>query len=135
MKKRIMIRFGELALKGKNRGDFERQLIQNMKDGLSDLEEAEIQKTYGRLYVLVPEALSDEVAGRLKCVFGISSFSFVEEAELELSAIQEAAYKLVMRQLEERGADSGTTFKVQTRRVDKSFPLTSMEISRKVGGF
>lgn len=146
MRKRIMIRFGELALKGKNRGDFERQLVQNIKDALSDLRETEIQKAYGRLYVLVPTDLSEEAADRLKCIFGISSFSFVEEAKPDLADIQQTALKLVMRKLErgkpgsqpESGAPEGQTlltYKVETRRVDKSFPLTSMEVSRKVGGF
>jgi len=134
VKKRIMVRYGELALKGKNRGDFEAQLVQNIKEALKPLAEAEIEKAYGRLYVLIPEADADEAARRLQRVFGISSFSFVEEALPELSAIQATALSLLQRQMAERSSPTAT-FRVQTRRVDKRFPLTSMEVSRRVGGY
>jgi len=136
VKKRIMVRYGELALKGKNRGDFEAQLVQNIKEALAPLSGAGIEKAYGRLYVLVEEDDAAEAARRLQRVFGISSFSFVEEAASELEVIQAAALELIRRQLPDYpGPAEPIPFRVQTRRVDKRFPLTSMEVSRKVGGY
>ncbi|MBZ4688520.1 MAG: tRNA uracil 4-sulfurtransferase [Clostridia bacterium] len=123
----ILVRMGEISLKGKNRYIFEDILIKNIKDSLADLEDREIEKAYGRIYI---EAKDDfkEVSERLKNVFGIVSFSLAVKTDLNMEAIE----KSVLRVMAELDA---STFKVDCRRPNKKFPVKSPDISRQVGGY
>lgn len=89
----ILIRLGEIALKGKNRKHFEVQLQENLKMHLKDLD-VRISRTFGRMYIHLNGAAFDEVAERLKHVFGITSFSPAIKSDLELDHIKQAALKL-----------------------------------------
>ncbi|MFA5536371.1 MAG: tRNA uracil 4-sulfurtransferase ThiI [Bacillota bacterium] len=124
----LIIRYGEISLKGKNRHQFENRLLNNMRTALRDLPKRKIQKTYGRIYVEV-NGDADSVIERLKKVFGIHSLSLAEPASLDLSQIQETALK----QLEK--IQTPGTFKVETSRPYKKFPMKSPEVSREVGGY
>lgn len=126
MKSLILVRYGELGLKGKNKKQFIIRLAENMRAALFDLEGWSVKTTQGRLWV---EADDKQAAlKRLTKVFGIYSLSPVVETEKELSAICDAAYEVLMASL-----PNGGTFKVETKRADKSFPMTSPEISKTVG--
>lgn len=128
MKIVLIVRYGEISLKGKNRHQFENRLLNNMRAALKDLPKRQIKKTYGRIYVEVNED-ADLVIERLVKVFGIHSLSLAEAAFLDLSAIQETAFKQ-MEKIQLPG-----TFKVETSRPYKRFPLKSPEVSREVGGY
>lgn len=127
MDKTLIVRYGEISLKGKNRYVFENQLLNNMKAALKGLSPKRIEKTYGRIYVELGED-SEEVIRRITRVFGIHSVSPAYAVPLELKAIQEEA----TRQL---SLMEPSTFKVETSRPYKKFPLTSPEVSRRVGGY
>lgn len=126
MKKVILIRYGEIFLKGKNRKFFEKALFQNIKDAILKFD-AELVKVPGRLVV---QSYKDEdeldLIDRLSKVCGIFSFSPAICFETDLKTIEENAI-LLMKNL------SGT-FKVETNRADKTFELDSMQISAKIGG-
>lgn len=124
----FLIRYGEIALKGKNRAFFEKTLLQNIKKALRDLAPCRIYRTHGRHFVEVTEGDATAVAKRLQEIFGIVSISPVAVADLSLEAIKAAA-------LEEfaKVARPGIRFKVNTKRANKQFPLNSMEVSAKVG--
>lgn len=136
MEKTILIRYGEIGLKGKNRRLFEDRLVSNMVQTLGDLP-VDIIRT-GERILLKPRAaeaqgslLGDvgtekEVYRRLAKVFGIVSFSPVIETEPEFDAIQGAAEHLFQEK-------KPGTFKVESRRTDKRFPLSSPELSRLLG--
>ncbi|GAW93363.1 tRNA uracil 4-sulfurtransferase ThiI [Calderihabitans maritimus] len=128
MKKVLLVRYGEITLKGKNRAWFEDMLLKNVKRALADLPEREIKKGYGRLYVDLKDDLS-EVVERLTRVFGIVSVSPAWVVPLDLEEIKKAA----LAELE--SWEGRSTFKVETRRPYKQFPFKSPEISRQVGGF
>ena len=125
MKKVIIIRYAEMYLKGKNRGFFERVFSTNIERALKGIRH-ELHRYSGRYLVEgFDGADADEIVGRLKKVFGIHSMSIALETSNDLKSIFEAA-KAVSR--------SSGTFKVESHRADKRYPLTSMEISREVGG-
>ncbi|HHX50194.1 MAG TPA: tRNA 4-thiouridine(8) synthase ThiI [Clostridia bacterium] len=122
----LVVRYGEISLKGKNRYFFENLLLRKMKEALEGLAPRRIWKTYGRIYV---EVFDDDsaVMERLSRVFGIFSFSPARVVSLNLDSIKEAAL------LELVSCGEGGTFKVETKRPNKTFPLKSPEISREVG--
>lgn len=122
----LLIKYGELALKGDNRSFFENKLIKNIKNTLKDFENIKIEKTHGRIYIECDDNV-DDVIGKLKKVFGIVGITKAKKVDLKLEDIYNAAID-IMREY------NGKSFKVETRRPNKSFPYESMEISRMVGG-
>jgi len=125
----LLIRFGEIALKGKNRGFFEKSLTDNIRRSLRGIDGCHVHRTYGRNFVEVSEEENVPlVIDRLQKVFGIISLSPVTVTELDIESIKKAATddlaKLVF---------PGLRFKVQTKRANKRFPLTSLEVSSEIG--
>ncbi len=123
----ILVRYGEIALKGKNRGQFEQQLHRNLKGALHDLE-ASVTRHRGRFSVNCPDAVLHQITIRLGRIFGLTSFSPVYETVLDIEAIKEKAAGIV-RDL----PDSKNTFKVKARRSNKDFPYSSPELNRILG--
>jgi len=124
----ILIRYGELALKGKNRDLFEEALVRNVKSILRSFPEIKVRRNYGRMYVELNGEDADAVMERLQRVFGISSFSPTVQVEPDEEVIKQRALELIQQIKPEP-----KTFRVETRRADKRFPKTSMEMSRSVG--
>lgn len=124
----ILIRYGELALKGKNRTRFEVQLQDNIKQQMKDLQ-IKITRTFGRMYLFLNGEEYAEVAERLRKVFGISSFSPAIKADLELEAIKDAAL-MGIQEITPQPA----SFKVRVRRPNKKFPYNSNEMNHHLGG-
>ena len=120
----VLIRYGELSTKGKNRKQFVTKLLNNIKNSMSDLDKLEYRQTYERIYIKLNDTDPKIVSDRLKEVFGISSFSLTQKVKSDIDVIVEASYKA---SLEEKG-----TFKVIARRNDKSFPYISDQINRMV---
>lgn len=126
----IIVRYGDLTVKGRNRGRFERQMESQIKRALAPFAGLSFTKIYGRLYIHLHEEPYEQVADRLKDVFGIGSFSPVITAEPELEAIREKALFL-MQSLDEQPS----TFKVTVKRTWKGFPHDSLEMNHLVGSF
>lgn len=125
MKRVIIIRYSEIFLKGKNRGFFERAFENNLRRALEGVE-AELVKQIGRYLVQnFDENELEEIVEKLKKVFGLHTLSIAYETNSDMESIFETA-KLFCR--------SEGTFKVESHRGDKQYPLTSVEISRKLGG-
>lgn len=132
MERVISVSLGEIVLKGLNRKYFEDRLIKNMKRVLRDFGEYRIYKEQGKIYI---EGLLDhqeDAIRRLKKVFGLVYISPCIRTGREMDDIREAGLILVKEKLQ---GDKTTTFKVETSRSDKRYPLKSPEISRDVGGF
>ncbi|MBO8170410.1 MAG: tRNA 4-thiouridine(8) synthase ThiI [Bacillaceae bacterium] len=124
----ILIRYGELALKKKNRSFFEKQLVNNLKNALKMFPQVEIHKTYGRMHVVLNDTPFEEVAQRIQQVFGIVSFSPVIKTDLDLEKIKEASLNMIS-QID----PAPKTFKVETNRANKQFPHKSMELNHLIG--
>ena len=120
----VLIRFGELSTKGKNRKDFIGRLYSNVKYMLRNIEGLEFRKTYDRIYVRLNGADPEIVREKLQKVFGISSFSFTERVDSNMEAITGACLRIAEE-------TDKKTFKMITRRHDKSFPLRSDDINRQ----
>ena len=140
----FLIKYAEIAIKGKNRGLFEDALVKQIKYALKksipsqDLEEKglsdwfEVTKASGRIYI---ECLADydfdEVAGNLRCVFGITGICPVKHvADEGFDRLSEE----VICYVDEVYPDKHRTFKVNARRARKDYPLNSQEINMELGG-
>ncbi len=130
MKEVILIKNGELALKGLNRGTFEEVLIKNLRWRLKPLGHFTFRKAQSTIYIEPQDADVDwdEVSERVAKVFGISAYSRACVVEKELTAIAEAAASYLERPLRR-----ARTFKVEAKRADKKFPLTSPQLCAEVG--
>ncbi|MBQ7466665.1 MAG: tRNA 4-thiouridine(8) synthase ThiI [Clostridia bacterium] len=127
MEKVVLIRYGEIFLKGKNRNFFENTLENNIKNALISVDNVNVAKIPGRFMVSgFGEFDEDIVINKLKKIAGIYSFSPAVLIETQMEEIISASIDQL--------SDEQGTFKVVTNRADKSFPLNSMEISRLVGG-
>lgn len=131
MKEIILIKNGELALKGLNRNVFEDCLIKNLRQKLAPLGETVIKKAQSTIYIEPKSENFDfeEALVRTSKVFGIAAFSRAAVCEKDIDEILKNApiyLKGIMKSIK--------TFKVEAKRADKRFPLTSPEIAREVGG-
>jgi len=135
MYKSLIVRMsGEIAIKGKNRAEFEKKLMENMRLAVKSLAAGvKVNKIGGRIEVQIGDAAMSDVVERLTQVMGIVSVSPVAEAELDIEQIQETAVRVVQDAMATRVAP--VTFKVDGRRANKRFPLPSPELARTVGGY
>lgn len=132
MKEIILIKNGELALKGLNRNTFEDALIKNLKTALADIMDCEITRSQSTIMITPTEKYPDMDAASeaISKVFGIAAYSRAVAAPKEMQKIVEVAGEYLKPQLAEV-----KTFKVEAKRSDKHFPLKSPEISRELGGY
>ena len=123
----ILIHYHEIGLKGKNRGKFERRLMTNINRALKGVPCGKLERLSGRMMLaLRSESPIDIIRERLATVFGIANFSEAVVAKRNIEAIRETAWALAQK------ADF-ESFKIVTRRGDKTFPLNSDQINRDVG--
>lgn len=132
MKEMLLVRFGEIGLKGENRPYFIDGLVKQIKRALRGIGKTRIQKTHGRIFVEIIEGDCKEAAKRLQNVFGIVGISPVIVVDKEMERIREVALQQV---LSAKGCREEMTFKVETRRSDKGFPYTSPEINGMIGAY
>lgn len=127
----LIVRCGEVALKGLNKPYFERMLVDRIRRRLKDFDGADVKRHEGLIYVRADKSLDiDKIIREISKVFGVASISPAVEAESNLDAIGEAAVAYMMNLIETKGIQ---TFKVQAKRADKNFPIKSPEISRIIG--
>lgn len=125
----LLVRYGELTLKGANRKKFVNALKDNVIRSLQTLEGTHVQGKRDRMYVsLSEEADPQAVIDRLSKIFGIKSISPVYKTTQELDDIKELCARLA------QDFKSGETFKIDVKRVDKSFPLDTYALQRELGG-
>ncbi len=127
----ILVRYGELALKGKNRSTFEHALVRNLRDAAANTSPVRIELSRGRIAVF-PERRVSEVAVRLQDVFGVKSLSPAWGCEPTPEAIAELAEFVLRDTLAALPSGVERSFRVRTNRSDKSFPMTSTELDRYV---
>jgi len=124
-----VIHYAEIGLKGKNRAFFERQLQQNVRERLAGVEVANVERLSGRLLVTLGAGADSAVAAeRLRTVPGIAYTAQAYSTPKEMGALVAG----VLRVLTRRSLPC-RSFRVETNRADKRFPLTSPEISAEVG--
>ncbi|MDA1477619.1 tRNA uracil 4-sulfurtransferase ThiI [Bacillus changyiensis] len=125
----ILIRFGEISTKGKNRRTFVERLKKNIKMVMHDFEHIRYQSTRDRMTLVLNGEDAEAVAARLKHVFGIQSFSFAFKCETDLETIKKMALSSIQKQYK-----AGDTFKISTKRAYKQFELNTNEMNAEIGG-
>lgn len=135
MKNVFLIKYGELAIKGKNRHLFENKLVTNVKRNLKEIGEFIVTKEQGRIMVEPVEndyIDVESVIDKLGRIFGIVGIAYgIKDEEVSFEAVKRLAHV----QMEQVVGDKQVTFKVDTRRADKRFPMTSMEVSCELGAY
>ncbi|MFH7819555.1 tRNA uracil 4-sulfurtransferase ThiI [Neobacillus thermocopriae] len=126
---RILIRYGEISLKGRNRNKFIDKLRKNVRLALSSFPNIKIEASRDRMYVLLNGENGLEIIEKLKHIFGIQSFSPAIKVERELEEIKNASLELVRSLFKQ-----GKTFKVTAKRSDKTFELNTDELNHAIGG-
>lgn len=125
-KKVILLRYGEIFLKGKNKNIFERRLIENIKTALTGLEFKFI-RTQNRYYIEdYDENLQDTFIDKLTKVFGLHSLSVATKVKTDYENLKKA----IIEYMPEKG-----TFRVSVKRADKSLDMTSPQIGATLGGY
>ena len=123
----VLIRYGELTTKGKNRKDFITRLYKNIKYALRDYDDLEYTKTYDRIYVKLTDQDPEEITKKLQRVFGISSFSFTEKVPNDIETLKGRCLQIA-KDTEKK------TFKIMAKRHDKSYPMHSDDVNRAIAG-
>jgi thiamine biosynthesis protein ThiI len=126
----VLVRWGEIFLKGQNRGWFERQLVDNARRAIAGIAGARIERTHGRLIAWPGDGETRRLVRALERVFGVASVSPALVVPRQLDAITQAALERARQEIGERKP----SFKVETRRADKRWQPPSPEVSRLVGG-
>jgi thiamine biosynthesis protein ThiI len=126
----LILRLGELTLKGRNRGRFEKAVMKQIYKVLAPFPHLRYIQQFGRVYVELGDVNDQHVVHALTKVFGLTSFSPAYQAPLELEDIRSTALRM-MQALPKLPA----TFKVSVRRVNKNFPYDAQEMNNLVGGY
>ncbi|NLR31107.1 tRNA uracil 4-sulfurtransferase ThiI [Levilactobacillus tujiorum] len=124
----IMVRYGELSTKGKNKKDFIKQLGQNVRKALGTFDSVEVKAQHDRLHVTLNGADSEAVMKRLKGVFGIENFSPSVKVDKDIEEIKQTAVTMVKEAFKPE-----MTFKINTRRQDKEFQYDTYQMNEILG--
>ncbi len=128
----LIVRAGEASLKGQNKPYFEKMLAERIKKLLRKFEGINVKRSEGLIFIRSEKHISQEdIIHEVKKVFGITSISPAVECNSNIEDIEKTAIKYMKDLIEKKGIK---TFKVESKRADKSFPLISPEISKRVGG-
>ena len=133
----FVIKYAEIGVKGKNRYIFEEALVKQIERVLSKCDgEFEVSRVAGRMYVEAKDFDFDETVGQLKTVFGVTGIcpavSIERDGENRLPDVDGVA-KAVIDFVDGVYPVKNKTFKVKVRRVDKSYPMDSMELAAELG--
>ena len=131
MQEIILVKYGEMALKGMNKKTFEDILVKNIKRRIKSLGKTEITRAQSTIYIAPLDEFfdADEAIERLKKVFGIAALCRAAVCEKDFEDIKSKSIEYLDEVL-----SYAKTFKVTAKRADKSFPMKSPEICRELGG-
>lgn len=121
----IMIRFGELSTKGKNKKDFIRCLAKNIKNALNEFDELEYLVQYDHIYIRLNGHEPKEILDILEDVSGIQGMSLVLKTDEDIENLKKVCLEMVK-------AEEGKTFKVHAKRANKKYPIISDQINREI---
>lgn len=121
----IIVRYSEIGLKGKNKSDFEKKLASNIEKYLTknNIKYNKVVRTFSRIVVYT------EAEARLDNIYGISSFSYAQEISNDVDTIKKTVTELI------QDFDSNTVFRVSVQRLNKRYPIKSMDLEREIGAF
>ncbi|MGM0842699.1 MAG: tRNA uracil 4-sulfurtransferase ThiI [Bacillota bacterium] len=127
---RILVRYGEISTKGRNRKMFTAKLRENILQALKDFPTISVSASRDRLHIQLGDENGEEIIPRLEKIFGIQSFSPVVKVAQDIEEINRAGLALVQKSFA-----PGKTFKVSARRADKKFSMDTNELNYEVGSY
>lgn len=127
----LIAKYGEIGVKGKNRYIFENKLIRNIKNMLKSVGEFNVYKEYGRIYIDVDDSNYETAIEEVRKVFGVVGVCPAIKREKDYELLKKTALFLLKNKIEA----GNKTFKIASKRGDKSFHLTSQEMSIDIGGY
>ncbi|MEW5982619.1 MAG: tRNA uracil 4-sulfurtransferase ThiI [Acidobacteriota bacterium] len=123
----VIVHYQEIALKGRNRPYFISKLVRNLRRQVADLDVKDVRALMGRIEIVLGPTASDELtAERLRHVFGVANYSKAGRVRADLEAISAAI-------ITDLAGHESVTFRVNAKRGDKAFPMTSPQIEREIG--
>lgn len=125
----LAVSFGEIFLKGRNRNTFYKTATNNIKRNIKDIGYEDMYSESSKLYIKADRKDFDRLTEEIKKVFGIVYISEVVKCEKKLEDISKTSKEMIKYYEKEKDL----TFKVESKRTDKSFPLTSPELNAKIG--
>jgi tRNA uracil 4-sulfurtransferase len=125
---RILIRYGELSTKGRNRNKFVDKLKRSINRVIRNFPTATIEADRERMYIILGEEKVDDIVMALKNIFGIQSFSPAVKVEKNVELMKQIALSLVQKLYQ-----PGLSFKVSAKRIDKTFELGTDQMNREFG--
>ena len=123
----IMVRFGELSTKGKNKKDFIHTLGKNIRNALRDYSNLEYIVRLDHIYIKLNDNNPEEIIGILQGISGIHALSLVLKTDEDIENIKKVSLELIK-------LEKGSTFKVHAKRANKKYPIISDQINRLVAG-
>lgn len=123
----ILIRYGELGLKGKNIKHFILQLQKNIQQAIIEFPNVRVTRSLGRMFIVLNGEDPQPIIDKCKNVFGIYSMSLAIKVENNEETIKEGALSALLQ------SENAKTFKVAVRRANKSFPIRSQEMNQILG--
>ena len=121
----IMVRFGELSTKGKNKTEFIKVLARNIRAALIDFKDIEIISRFDHIYVKLNDNEPLKIIEVLQDVSGIQGLSLVLKTDEDIENLKKVCLDLVKQ-------EKGTTFKVHSKRANKKYPIISDQINREI---
>ena len=131
MKEVLLLKCGEIVLKGLNRKTFEDRLLKNLKRRMAHVADCEISMRQSVVYVEIPDDADADAV--MECASRVFGFATISRAAVCPEKTLESVIATAKDYLAANFA-AAKTFKVETKRGDKKFPMTSTEISQHVGG-
>ncbi|WP_135546798.1 tRNA uracil 4-sulfurtransferase ThiI [Paenibacillus cymbidii] len=126
----VIVRLGELTLKGKNRHKFEKSIMRHIHKALAPYRQVAVTTEFARVYIALNGENYGQIAASLRTVFGISSYSPAAAIASEMALMRETALA-VFKGL----AVPPRSFRITAKRADKSFPLDSQQLAGDIGGY
>lgn len=128
MNRAILVRFGDLVLKGKNKPAFIKQIKEILKQKLRKLD-VKFEYQHDRIFVHFDDREEQQVLKQLTYVSGVHSYSFIYKTEKDLDKIAALSLEVIQKEMK-----FPSTFKVETKRIDKTFLSGSLEVSQRISG-
>ncbi|WAW15201.1 tRNA uracil 4-sulfurtransferase ThiI [Peptostreptococcus equinus] len=128
----LIAKYGEIGVKGKNRYIFENKLIRNIRTMLKAIGEFNVYKEYGRIYIDVDDTNYMQVAQEVRKVFGVVGVCPAVKKEKDYELLKETALSMLSEEIEKNDVK---TFKIASKRGDKTFKFTSQEMSIDIGAY
>jgi tRNA uracil 4-sulfurtransferase len=127
----ILIRYGEFVLKGDNQKQFTKRIKEHIKKKLVAYPSLKYKSAGLRFYIMIEQENIDEIIQSLKEIPGIYSFSLVARCSSDLEEIKQTAFRVLANEIQY----DGFTFKVETNRADKLFPIKSLDVTQEISRY